>query len=173
MHIVVDVEDNPSCRRYCWKSCWLQGWWDASDFSPGGESLSHLLARYGVAKRDFDAAKYSYMNCHNRGNDSIVNLHFDPPLNPTSFRPQREDHHVKFIEGALLTSLYTVLDKHKSRWLVPLTLDLNAHIYHHPLWKIKTTIKCISAFQSLISYAIQCHWSFGNGSSVSWKVVPA
>ena len=74
-----------------------------------------------MAKRDFDAAKYSYMDCHNGGNDSIVNLHivphmiFDPLLNPTSFRPQREDHHVKFIEDALLISLYTVLDKHKSR----------------------------------------------------------
>ena len=74
-----------------------------------------------MAKRDFDAAKYSYMDCHNGGNDSIVNLHIvphmisDPLLNPTSFRPQREDHHVKFIEDTLLTSLYTVLDKHKSR----------------------------------------------------------
>ena len=74
-----------------------------------------------MAKRDFDAAKSSYMDYHNGGNDSIVNQHivphtiFDPLLNPTSFGPQREDHHVKFIEDALLTLLYTVLDKHKSR----------------------------------------------------------
>ena len=74
-----------------------------------------------MAKRDFDGAKYSYMNYHNGGNDWIVNLHivphmiFDPLLNPTSLRPQREDHHVKFIEDASLTLLYTVLDEHKSR----------------------------------------------------------